>query len=415
MPVTDTAPSREGEALPGPTPDELIARAKAFVPELIERQAETEQRTRYAADTHEAFVRAGFYRALVPRRYGGYEADPGTFATVISELARGCPSTAWCVCLAAHHAVQVATWFPEHVQAKAFAGGDFLAPSVSAPAGTVTRADGGWRVDGIHKYASGAPYATHYLGQALPAAEPNGTPTGPPALFLAPRSTWTMLDDWGTSLGLKGSGSNSIRFDGAVLPDDHVIENLFLIDADVTGGTEGYRVHRNPLYAGRTLSLFSLDFAALVVGMALGALDEYENIIRSKKTSRPPIVLRMHDADYQRWLGKATAKLRAAEALVAQAADQYLDACRAGVSGERPFTRDLDLEIQVLGRQSMWLSWEAMQETLFRTAGSTAAEDGQRMQRIWRDMSMAWGHRFNVLVESIDGDMGRNRLGIPNA
>lgn len=413
MSVTDTAPSREAE--PGLTADVLITRAKAFVPDLIERQAETEKRTRYAPDTHEAFLRAGFYRALVPRRYGGHEVDPGTFATVIKELARGCPSTAWCVCLAAHHAVQVATWFPERVQAEAFGDGDFLCPSVSAPTGTVTRVDGGWRVDGTHGYASGAPYATHYLGQALPSAEPNGVPLGAPALFLAPRSAWAMLDDWGTSLGLKGSGSNSLRFDGAVLPEDYVIESLFLIDADVTGGTEGYRVHRNPLYAGRTLSLFSLDFAALVVGMALGALEEYEAIIQAKKTSRPPVVLRMHNAHYQRWLGKATAKLRAAEALVAEAADQYLDACRVGVSGERPFTRQVDLEIQVLGRESMWLSWEAMQETLFRTAGSAAAEDGQRMQRIWRDMSMAWGHRFNVLVEFIDEDMGRGRLGIPHA
>jgi 3-hydroxy-9,10-secoandrosta-1,3,5(10)-triene-9,17-dione monooxygenase len=56
-----------------------------------------------------------------------------------------------------------------------------------------------------------------------------------------------------------------------------------------------------------------------------------------------------------------------------------------------------------------------MHETLFRTAGSAAAEDGQRMQRIWRDMSMAWGHRFNVLVEFIDEDMGRDHLGITDA
>lgn len=129
----------------GLAPGQLTARAKAFVPELIERQAETERRTRYAADTHEAFRSAGFYR--VSCRVGtAVTRDPGTFATVIKELARGCPSTAWCVCLAAHHAVRVATWFPEDVQAEAFGDGDFRCPSGSAPTGTVIRVPGGWRV-----------------------------------------------------------------------------------------------------------------------------------------------------------------------------------------------------------------------------------------------------------------------------
>ena len=38
-------------------------------------------------------------------------------------------------------------------------------------------------------------------------------------LFVAPRSAWTMLDDWGHTLGLKGSGSNSIVFDGGRIPE----------------------------------------------------------------------------------------------------------------------------------------------------------------------------------------------------
>ena len=38
-------------------------------------------------------------------------------------------------------------------------------------------------------------------------------------LFVAPRSEWTMLDDWGHTLGLKGSGSNSIVFDGGRIPE----------------------------------------------------------------------------------------------------------------------------------------------------------------------------------------------------
>jgi 3-hydroxy-9,10-secoandrosta-1,3,5(10)-triene-9,17-dione monooxygenase len=50
------------------TPDEMVARAAAIAPTLVARQAETEERTCYALDTHEQFREAGFYRLLTPRR-----------------------------------------------------------------------------------------------------------------------------------------------------------------------------------------------------------------------------------------------------------------------------------------------------------------------------------------------------------
>src|SRR4051812_49708377 len=64
---------------PAVTPEEIVRRAEAIAPTLVERQAETEQRTFYAPDTHQTFLEAGFYRILVPRRYGGYQVGPPTF------------------------------------------------------------------------------------------------------------------------------------------------------------------------------------------------------------------------------------------------------------------------------------------------------------------------------------------------
>ena len=54
---------------------------------------------------------------------------------------------------------------------------------------------------------------TYYMGQALLPAPAGAGPDDPPPmlLFVAPRSEWEMLDDWGDMLGLKGSGSHSIR------------------------------------------------------------------------------------------------------------------------------------------------------------------------------------------------------------
>ncbi|MPZ16096.1 MAG: acyl-CoA dehydrogenase, partial [Chloroflexi bacterium] len=67
---------------PDLTAEQLIARAEAMVPELVDRQAEAEERGFYAEDVHEHFARNGFYRILVPRRYGGYEFGVETLLRV---------------------------------------------------------------------------------------------------------------------------------------------------------------------------------------------------------------------------------------------------------------------------------------------------------------------------------------------
>ena len=97
---------------PNLTPREIIARAEALRGDLIERQAETERLTWYPEATHEAFLKAGFYRILQPRNLGGYEFDTPTFFKVVIELARGCPSTAWCYCLCAAHIMQITAMCP---------------------------------------------------------------------------------------------------------------------------------------------------------------------------------------------------------------------------------------------------------------------------------------------------------------
>ena len=58
-------------APPDVTPDELLARARALRPLLTERAAETEALRRPPEDVHQAVDDAGFYRLLMPRRYGG--------------------------------------------------------------------------------------------------------------------------------------------------------------------------------------------------------------------------------------------------------------------------------------------------------------------------------------------------------
>jgi 3-hydroxy-9,10-secoandrosta-1,3,5(10)-triene-9,17-dione monooxygenase len=394
---------------------ELVERAIALRPALVERQAETEERTYPSQEIHEQFEAAGFYRMYIPKRYGGLEVDVATYMRVVLELARGCPSSAWCMCLAANHALQIGSWFGEHAQDEIFGDGDFRCASVAAPIGPATRTADGWELNGQVAYASGAPYSTHYMGQAL---MPDGDgAAGPQAmlLFVAPRSEWTMLDDWGDTLGLRGSGSHSVRFEGGRIPAHWALENTFMVDVDVSAGTAGVRLHGNPLYAGRAIGPFTMSLAALFIGAAYNALDQLEADLRSKPAPMPPFHPRMYDPDYQHTFGAAMARLGLCEAALMDCARQHMELCRLAAEEGREFSYADDTRLGCIAREVYIQAWETMERDIWRPAGSSAAKAGQRMERMFRDLAMSAGHRNTVLRHWAFRELACERLGIPRA
>jgi 3-hydroxy-9,10-secoandrosta-1,3,5(10)-triene-9,17-dione monooxygenase len=394
------------------TPKELIARAIALRPKLIEQQAACEERTFYSEEMHHEFLNGGFYRMYVPRRYGGYEFDVPTYMRVLLEVARGCPSTSWCMGLASAHALQVGSWWEEQAQAEIFGEGDFRAASVAMPIGPASRTEEGWELNGKVSYCSGIPYSTHYMGQAV---MPDTGSGGPPQmlLFVAQKGEWTMLDDWGNLLGLKGSGSQSITFENGRVPAHWALENTFMVDVDVSGGTPGSRLHGNPMYAGRSISCFTMTLGAILVGAAYNALDEYETMMTTKMTPLPPMVPRKFDLDYQRYFGSALAKIATAEAALMNCADQHMELCRRNVEDGIPYSYGDDQRLGCIAREVMIQAWEVMQAEIFRTAGSSAGGKGQRIERIYRDMSVGNSHRNTQLRDWAFREVAREKLGLP--
>ncbi|MBA9007757.1 acyl-CoA dehydrogenase family protein [Thermomonospora cellulosilytica] len=375
-----------GPAQPDVTSAQVIAKAEAIAPMLVERQAETEERTHYPEDVHEEFRKAGFYRILVPRRYGGHELGIDTFMRVVLTLTRACPSTGWMYCLGHAHAHAVATLFEERAQDELFAGGDFICPATVVPSGTAERADGGWVLNGVWSYCSGAPYATHFMGHTL-VPSPNGEPPRP-LLFVAPRSTWERLDDWGASLGLKGSGSHSIAISGGFVPDRFTLDG-HLSRLTVTAGTPGVELHGNPEYGGGPFSVMILEDAVLALGMAQGALDAYEELMSARTAPFSEGAPRTEDPDYQLWYGEAAAMIATGEAAFFNVVQQWRDACAEGPAA---FTQERELRMALICREVVELCWRAVEGRLFPTAGSSSVRRGQRIERVWRDLSMLHSH-----------------------
>jgi 3-hydroxy-9,10-secoandrosta-1,3,5(10)-triene-9,17-dione monooxygenase len=400
--------------VPDPTPADLIATAIELRPLLIADQAEVEERSNYSPEMHERFKEAGFYRMFVPHRYGGLEVEVPTFMRVAAEIARGCPSTAWCLALSCNHALMVGSWFPEQTQDEVFGDGRFICASVAAPlTEPATRTEDGWELNGSVAFCSGIPYSTYYMGQALtPPVEPGGPP-GPFLLFVAPKGAWRMLDDWGDILGLRGSGSQTIVFEHGHIPAHYALENTFMVDIDVSAGTPGYALHGNPMYSGRALSIFTMCLAAVCVGAAYNALDEYKEQLNSRMTPIPPFVPRRNDPDFQRIYGASLAKTATAEAALRNSADQFMELCRRSVEDGVPFTWEDDCRLGCINREVMVQTWETVQSDLVRTIGASLMRPGQRIERIFRDMAVANAHRNTSLRDWQWRELGMANLGVP--
>ncbi len=119
-----------------------------LVPDVRTRADAAERERRVPAETIASLRKAGLFRAFVPRAYGGDERTLTEVLDATTDLAAGCPSTAWVGTLCAFHNI-AACWLEKRGQDEIFAEGpDVLVASSVAPMGTLVPAEGGFRLEG---------------------------------------------------------------------------------------------------------------------------------------------------------------------------------------------------------------------------------------------------------------------------
>ncbi|HEY6705095.1 MAG TPA: acyl-CoA dehydrogenase family protein [Xanthobacteraceae bacterium] len=243
-----------------PEPAEIIARARTLVPALAERSLAGRRERRIPDETIADMQRAGFFRVLQPKRWGGYEMDLNTFYDVQLALAEGDMSTAWIYGVSGVH-----PWFMALLDDRAAQevwGRDTstLICSSLMPAGKATAADGGFRLSGHWRYASCCEHCDWVLLGAMV-----GRSEGPPEgrIFLLPRADYESVDTWRVS-GLQATGSWDVVVDDAFVPayrSQSMLDNFLL---------------KGPGQALNTSSLYRLPFGQIFVRgistAALGAL-----------------------------------------------------------------------------------------------------------------------------------------------
>jgi 3-hydroxy-9,10-secoandrosta-1,3,5(10)-triene-9,17-dione monooxygenase len=384
----------------GMTPDTYLARVRSLLPALRERADQAERLRRLPDETFADFQEAGLFRCLQPKRYGGYELDPGTLYQAVMEIGTVCGSSAWILGVIGVHNWHLALFAPE-AQDDVWGKDTSLQLSTSlAPTGSVERVDGGFRLRGRWPFSSGCDFCQWaVLGGTVPPLAKDAPPDV--RTFLVPRSDYVIDDTW-HAVGLCGTGSKDLLVDGAFVPEyrTHSYRDAFYLT------NPGAVVNDGPLYRLPFGLVFPACIGSPAIGVALGAVAAF----REQTTTR------ISPRDQSRVAEDPFAQLALAEAAaeVTAARDRLLgnfaEAMRLAREGS---------EIPLAQRARY--RWDTAKATdrsvravdrLFEASGGRAVYLNNPIQRAWRDVHAIRAHAGNNL-EKAAAVFGRSEFGLP--
>ena len=153
----------------------------------------------------------------------------------------------------------------------------------------------------------------------------HGGNSGRQLMFLAPRSEWEMVEgSWGDLLGLKGSGSHTLRFDHGRVPSHAVLEDTIMVDVEVEDRQrprrraprqpDVRRAHDGPLHhhARGGHGRRRVQRARRVRASAAREVDGATAVRAAPRGPRLPAVLRRGAREDRDGRGRAAAGVRAA-------------------------------------------------------------------------------------------------------
>ena len=382
------------------TPDAYLDRVRALLPALRERAARAEGLRRLPDETFADFQKAGLFRALQPKRYGGYELDPGTLYQAVMEVAAVCGSSGWVLGVLGVHNWHVAI-LPPQAQQDVWGEDDSVQLSTSlAPTGNVERVEGRFRIKGRWSFSSGCDYCRWaVLGGAAPPASPGEPPD--PRVFLLPRRDYRIDDNW-LVMGLCASGSKDIVVEDAFVPDyrTHSYRDAFALNHP------GAAVNDAPLYRLPFGLIFTYGIVSPAIGAAEGALTAFREQAAKRINVRDGSRA-VEDPFTQYRLAEAAAEIDAARERMLANFAEMMRLARAGA------------EIPLADRaRYRWDSGKAIErsvraaELIFEASGGHGIFLDNPIQRAWRDVHAMRAHAGNN-PERASFIFGRSEFGLP--
>jgi 3-hydroxy-9,10-secoandrosta-1,3,5(10)-triene-9,17-dione monooxygenase len=374
-----------------PDPAELLRRARALAPAIAAAAAEGERERRVSGPIFAALQEAGLFRALQPKRWGGYELPPTALYDAEMAVAEGDMSTAWIVGV-----LGIIPWAIALFDGRA--GEDVWGKDNSTliccalrRQGTATPVEGGFRLNGRWTYCSGSMHS----GWALLGGDSGPSPEGD-RLLLVPSSAYEIIDTWTVS-GLRATGSHDIVVKDAFIPHHRTHRMVELFDCKGPGqAVNGSALYRMP---------FGLVFAGGVANAAVGALQGMLNrLVGEINAKRGPT---RPNPDLSLICAEAATTADEARVLVEK------NFTRLGAYAERSEIPPIELRLQV--KYQLSLNTERCRlaaNKLLDVAGASGLYANHPYGRIVADITAARQHITNS-VPLHARDWGQVMLGQP--
>jgi alkylation response protein AidB-like acyl-CoA dehydrogenase len=353
---------------------DCVDRARSIASVIAAHAGATEAARALAPEVLDALHGARLFRMLIPRSCGGLEVDPLTYMQSIEEIAKADGSAAWCVVQGSGCSVASAYLAPE-VAREIF--GSPRAVMASGPFGPDAKAiavEGGYRVSGSGSFASGIKHA-QWLGCHCLIYEADGTPrlaadgTQAERTMLFPKSSARLKDMWNV-IGLKGTGS-----------DNYTIDDLFVPAAfSFTRESAADRREGGPLYRIPVYHYYGVGFAALALGLARAALDDFVKLASAKRPSTRVSLLR-DNAVIQSQVALAEAKLASARSYLVQTLRECWETAKRGDVLSMPQRATLKLAGTYAAHQG-----KDVIDAVYHAAGATAIFASGPFERRFRDV-----------------------------
>lgn len=362
-----------------PGHDALVGRAAALRDELWQDAAECDRERRLTERNIAGITGAGLMRLMTPRRLGGYAADMRTFLDVTTELGRGCCSAAWITGIL-NAGNFVVSLFPALAQDEVWADAPDARTALvlGAPRASVERVDGGILVSGEWPYASGALHC-----EWVSVLIPSGFDSGDPEVHLVlMRADEVEIKDTWFFAGMRGTGSNTIVADRVFAPRHRVIPFMPFINGEADRLVDASNLYRNSL-----MGLFSIG----LLGALIGGADSAFRYVLEKGPERPVAATtyanQAQSPTFQLDLAAASTAIDTAKLFAWRIANTVDEFARSGANP--------DMSIRARARMdSTHVAQQCREATdlLLTAHGSSAFNESNPLQRIWRDVNVGSRH-----------------------
>ena len=349
-----------------------LAEVKNLSAEVTSRALETEAARSVPDDLVRKLGSAGVFHLFVPASLGGRQVDPMTACEIVEELSRADGSTGWTSMIL--NTTFFSCWLDPAISVELLQTDPTLGMAgLFAPIGRAEPTDdGALRLSGRFPFNSGSPHATWFSQGALVPSD-----GGPPQwrFLFVPASDVEILDTWHVA-GLRGTASNDVVVDGAVVPVERTANPIF-----------EKAPHDEPHFRWSFFGLLASMMSGFPLGVARRSLDEFTALAESKgRGASEPLAT---EQVTQLAVARCEASLRAARCFMF---DALVAAWDTSVAGDE-VTREQRLAIRLASANAMRVGIDVV-DTALHLAGGGALYDHSPLQRCWRDLHAGSSHIY---------------------